>query len=182
MTVMNSTTGVTSDEIATTCGGPLLPISLGPGGMTGFDARSFCLPPCCVPCPPQGTLSPLLITDTFFPQYVSFFKVLDVVNLVSLLLVLLYCLLWIGVLYRCPKFRIRSRYVVGTAVALVFWHIPGLITLVAKPVNVLCGNEITRATNKNRICLAQGTRVLAMSADAGRFSRHFLDACCGMCS
>ena len=53
----------------------------------------------------------------------------------------------------------RSRYVVGTAVALVFWHIPEFITLVAKPNKVLCENEITRATTSNHLCAAQGINV-----------------------
>jgi hypothetical protein len=95
--------------------------------------------------------------DTFFPQYVQFFKALDYVNLLSLILVLIYCLLWITVLYRCPKTRTHSRYVIGTAVALVLWHIPEFITLVAKPKNVLCQNEITRASMSNHLCAAQGT-------------------------
>jgi hypothetical protein len=47
--------------------------------------------------------------------------------------------------------------VVGTAIALVFWHIPGFITLVATPKKALCDNEITRATNANRICVVQGS-------------------------
>ena len=94
--------------------------------------------------------------DTFFPQYVRFFKVLDIVNLVSLIFVVMYCLLWIGILFRCPKFRLRSRYVMGTAVALVFWHIPGLITLIAGPKKVLCQNAITRATETHHLCGAQG--------------------------
>lgn len=46
---------------------------------------------------------------------------------------------------------------VGTAIALVFWHIPGFITLVATPKKALCDNEITRATNANRICVVQGS-------------------------
>jgi hypothetical protein len=97
-----------------------------------------------------------LISDTFFPQYITFFKILDIVNLVSLILVALYCLLWVGVLYRCPKFRVRSRYVVGTAIALMLWHLPGFITLVAKPAEVLCLNEITMASNSHRLCAIQG--------------------------
>ena len=97
-----------------------------------------------------------LTEDTFFPQYVGFFKVLDWVNLVSLVFVVVYCILWVGVLYRCPKSRLRSRYVVGTAVALVFWHIPGVITLIASPRKVLCMNEITRATQQNHLCAVQG--------------------------
>jgi len=44
----------------------------------------------------------------------------------------------------------------GTAVALVFWHIPGLVTLIATPEKVLCSNEITRATEQNQLCAAQG--------------------------
>lgn len=98
-----------------------------------------------------------LISDTFFPQYINFFKILDIVNLVSLILVAVYCLLWVGVLYRCPKFRVRSRYVVGTAVALLLWHLPGFITLVAKPDEVLCSNEITMASNSHRLCAVQGS-------------------------
>ncbi len=97
-----------------------------------------------------------LISDTFFPQYITFFKILDIVNLVSLILVALYCLLWVGVLYRCPKFRVRSRYVVGTAVALILWHLPGFITLVATPDEVLCLNEITMASDTHRLCAVQG--------------------------
>jgi hypothetical protein len=96
------------------------------------------------------------VLDTFFPQYIRFFKALDIINLVSLIFVIVYCLLWIGILFRCPKFRLRSRYVMGTAVALVFWHIPGLITLIADPKDVLCQNAITRATEKNHLCAAQG--------------------------
>src|SRR5271170_3051973 len=46
-----NTTIVSSQQ----CASPLLPISLGPGTLTGFSAQSFCLPPCCVPCPPQGS-------------------------------------------------------------------------------------------------------------------------------
>jgi hypothetical protein len=99
-----------------------------------------------------------VMVDTFFPQYVSFFKVLDIVNLISLFLVVVYCILWVTVLSRSLKFRVRSRYVMGTAVALVIWHIPGLITLIAKPENVLCQNPISRATEKtNQLCAAQGT-------------------------
>ena len=90
----------------------------------------------------------------------QFFKALDYVNLLSLIFVLIYCLLWIGVLYRCPKTRMRSRYVVGTAVALVLWHIPGFITLIAKPKKVLCANEITRASTSNPLCAAQGSPIL----------------------
>lgn len=87
----------------------------------------------------------------------GFYKVLDIINLLSLILVVLYCVLWLSVLYRSPKFRVRSRYVMGTAVALVIWHIPGLITLIAKPETVLCQNPISRATEKtNQLCAAQG--------------------------
>ena len=117
-------------------------------------------------CPLSSTRSILprsfsaLTVDTFFPQYVRFFKVLDWVNLVSLVFVVVYCILWVGVLYRCPKSRLRSRYVMGTAVALVFWHIPGLMTLIAAPRNVLCMNEITRATQQNHLCAVQGTPYL----------------------
>lgn len=97
-----------------------------------------------------------LTGDTFFPQYVGFFKALDVINFVSLTFVVLYCLLWIAILYQSPKFRVRSRYVIGTAVALVLWHTPGFITLVAKPKNVLCSNPITRATEATHLCALEG--------------------------
>jgi len=97
--------------------------------------------------------------DTFFPQYVSFFKGLDIVNLISIFFVVLYCIIWTTVIYRSPKFRVGSGYVMGTAVALVIWHIPGLITLIAKPQAVLCENPISRATAKsNQLCAAQGNR------------------------
>ena len=77
-------------------------------------------------------------------------------NLVSLIFVVTYSVLWIGILFRCPKFRLRSRYVIGTAVALIFWHIPGVITLIATPEKVLCENAITRATETNHLCGVQG--------------------------
>jgi hypothetical protein len=48
----------------------------------------------------------------------------------------------------------------GTAIALVIWHIPGFITLIATPKNVLCHNSITRATETNRLCAAQGPQHL----------------------
>ena len=86
---------------------------------------------------------------------------LDIVNLVSLIFVVLYCLLWISVLHRCPKTRVRSRYVVGTAIALILWHIPGFITLVGKPEPVLCENEITLALQSHTVCAIQGTSLEA---------------------
>ena len=94
--------------------------------------------------------------DIFFPRYVPVFEALDVVNAISIVLVVAYCLLWTTILYRSPKFRLRSRYVVGTAVALFLWHLPGFITLVGKPDNVLCDNSITRGSDANHLCLAQG--------------------------
>src|SRR5271170_4956266 len=105
--------------------------------------------------------------------------------------VVLYCVLWIGILFRCPKFRLRSRYVMGTAVALVLWHIPGFITLVVTPETVLCQNEITRATESNRLCAAQGSsppptpsfpkfsRDFPSGADS-RISFCVLYSCCGI--
>jgi len=61
------------------------------------------------------------------------------------------------VLCRSAKFRVRSRYVIGTAAALVIWHTPGLITLIAKPETVLCDNPISRATEQtNQLCAVQG--------------------------
>ena len=86
--------------------------------------------------------------------------ILDIINIVSLTLVILYCILWLSILNRCPKFRLRSRYVIGTAVALVLWHLPAFITSVAKPQNVLCENKITSALNNNRVCTAQGIYTL----------------------
>ena len=86
---------------------------------------------------------------------------LDIVNQVSLIFVVLYCLLWISVLHRCPKTRVRSRYVVGTAIALILWHIPGFITLVGKPEPVLCENEITLALQSHTVCAIQGTSLEA---------------------
>ena len=84
------------------------------------------------------------------------FEALDIVNVVSMVLVVVYCLLWVTVLCRSPKFRLRSRYVVGTAVALLLWHLPGFITLVGKADNVLCDNSITRGSEANHLCTAQG--------------------------
>jgi hypothetical protein len=126
----------------------LRPILLSPSLLCPLSPTRFLSPP---------HSPPPLTVDTFFPQYVRFFKVLDWVNLVSLVFVVVYCILWIGVLFRCPKSRLRSRYVMGTAVALVFWHIPGLITLIATPKNVLCSNAITRATEQNQLCAVQGS-------------------------
>ena len=88
----------------------------------------------------------------------------------------MYCFLWIGILFRCPKFRLRSRYVIGTAVALVFWHIPGFITLIAQPRKVLCQNAITRATETNHLCAAQGNRHFI--ASECRISIRFFYSCC----
>lgn len=185
-----SSTNSTSPQSIQSCGSWLLPMSMGPGTLIGFDAESFCLPPCCVPCPPQGTTRPptppclvLNLTfcaiDTFFPQYVGFFEVLDIINLISLVFVLVYCILWITVLHRSPKFRVRSRYVMGTAVALVIWHIPGLITLIAKPETVLCENPISRATEKtNQLCAAQGAPSITPSL-MDRFSLCIFNSCCG---
>jgi hypothetical protein len=128
--------------------GLLCPILLSPSLLCSLSSTRSPSPP---PLPP-----PPLTVDTFFPQYVRFFKVLDWVNLVSLVFVVVYCILWMGVLFHCPKSRLRSRYVMGTAVALVFWHIPGLITLIATPKKVLCSNPITRATEQNHLCGVQG--------------------------
>lgn len=187
-------TNSTFQQSSPSCGSWLLPISIGPGTLTGFDAESFCLPPCCVPCPPQGRHPPtrppnkfrppfelrVYMADTFFPQYVRFFKVLDIVNVISLFFVVVYCILWMTVLYRSPKFRVRSRYVMGTAVALVFWHIPGLITLIATPETVLCENPISRATEKtNQFCAVQGAYPLPQAFLRCRLSVCVFDSCRG---
>lgn len=52
---------------------------------------------------------------------------------------------------------------VGTAVALVFWHIPGFITLIANPKKVLCENDITRASSSHRLCAAQGSDPIGLT-------------------
>ena len=130
--------------------------------------------------PPTRLPPPPLTVDTFFPQYVRFFKVLDWVNLVSLVFVVVYCILWMGVLFRCPKLRLRSRYVMGTAVALVFWHIPGLITLIATPSKVLCSNAITRATEQNQLCAVQGPSPPMARKLTMRISVCVFYSCCGI--
>ena len=188
-----SSSNSTFASTAELCGSWLLPISIGPGTLTGFDAQSFCLPPCCVPCPPQsirqtcpqqcpsvGWSLYLRSVDAFFPQYVGFFKVLDIINLISLFFVVLYCIIWMTVLYRSPKFRVRSRYVIGTAAALVIWHTPGLITLIANPETVLCDNPISRATARtNQLCAAQGPPQQSTHIADCRISPRVLYSCCG---
>lgn len=47
----------------------------------------------------------------------------------------------------------------GTAIALVFWHVPAFITLAATPDKVLCHNAITRASEDNHLCAFQGCLV-----------------------
>src|SRR5438552_2507793 len=144
------------------CPRPIIQISVLPEGMEGVDPRSFCLMTCCVSCPPQSipaSAVPWLTEDTFFPQYARSFEVVDIINLLSLTLVLGYCLLWLTVLRHHQIFRVRNGFIVATAFALVLWHIPGFIILVATPDRALCENPITWASYSNRICSAQGKSI-----------------------
>jgi hypothetical protein len=79
--------------------------------------------------------------------------------------VLGYCLLCVVVHARFPEYRVRNRFVVGTAFALLLWHIPGVITLVASPKEVLCANEITLASNRSSLCAISGNLTALLCVD-----------------
>jgi hypothetical protein len=95
------------------------------------------------------------IVDTFFPQYLQYFKMVDVVNFVSFTLSFAYfCILLLCLL--AQDRRVVTPYIICHTFALVFWHLPGVITFVARPDNVLCENQITRASDDNQACNVEG--------------------------
>ena len=73
LSIDHENTTITSSQL---CAAPLLPISLGPGTLTGVEAQSFCVPPCCVPCPPQGSIPYSTYGNSrhFFPTVRAFLQ------------------------------------------------------------------------------------------------------------
>jgi len=80
----------------------------------------------------------------------------NILNSISFTLVLLYCGLHAVLLHSSRNLEIGHRYVLGTSLALVILHIPGIITVIAGPERTLCDDPVTRASGDNGICNAQG--------------------------
>lgn len=101
---------------------------------------------CCLPC-----IYNKVIYDT------AAFDTVLYVSTISMCLMLLHLLL----LLLFPITFVRTKYSMGLSVALIFFHAPEAIGLIAGKNNVLCNDATQPATgDTNLLCLLQGSMVV----------------------